>query len=71
MAEERGTIKRKDGSGGQARKRDVSFMEALEGKIKESPTTSMRKLVKENNVAKVTIRRATKDLGLILYVRRQ
>ncbi len=68
VAKERGTIKRKEGSGGQNRERDAAFMEALEGKIKEVPTMSMRRLTKEINVAKVTIWRAMKDLELILYV---
>ncbi len=68
MFEERDGVERKEGSGGHNLKRTATFNNDLKEQIDASPTTSMRKLAKENNVSEITIRRSVKDLGMVSYV---
>lgn len=53
------------------KKRSEDFLANLEESISQEPTMSIRKLSKEKNVGRETIRRAVKDLGLVSYRRRR
>jgi len=71
VASGKGTI-RKSGSGGENKKRTPDFLDALQTKITEDPTKSLRKMANEMNVQPSTVQLAAqKDLGYKSFVRTQ
>lgn len=63
-------IQRKLGSGGSNRKRTPEFLDALKSKIKQEPTTPMKKLAMELDVDRKTVQTAiNSDLGFKSFVR--
>lgn len=61
---------RAPGSGGNGKKRNEAFISTLKAKVKEDPTTSMRRLAKVTNVSHTTLMLAIhEDLGLKSFAR--
>ena len=63
-------VSRKEGSGGNGKKRDEAFLEGLQQSVDQDPTKSIRRLATELGTSKDTVHRAiSSDLGLKSFAR--